>query len=103
MREIRQSGSEGGARFNPLSLPLSALPALSSQLANNLDYCSEESSSSLRFSADLCASAFRLAWLRLRLGRRTFNPHDDVSHTQRVQRAHEQHEKISFWHVERCA
>jgi hypothetical protein len=23
MREIRQSGSEGGARFNPLSLPLS--------------------------------------------------------------------------------
>src|ERR1035441_8521770 len=24
MREIRQSGSEGGARFNPLSLPLSA-------------------------------------------------------------------------------
>ena len=26
MREIRQSGSEGGARFNPLSLPLSTLP-----------------------------------------------------------------------------
>ena len=25
MREIRQSGSEGGARFNPLSLPLSVL------------------------------------------------------------------------------
>ena len=25
MREIRQSGSEGGARFNPLSLPLSHL------------------------------------------------------------------------------
>src|ERR1035438_7030804 len=24
MREIRQSGSEGGARFNPLSLPLSS-------------------------------------------------------------------------------
>ena len=24
MRETRQSGSEGGARFNPLSLPLSA-------------------------------------------------------------------------------
>jgi len=23
MRETRQSGSEGGARFNPLSLPLS--------------------------------------------------------------------------------
>ena len=23
MREIRTSGSEGGARFNPLSLPLS--------------------------------------------------------------------------------
>src|ERR1039458_9943545 len=28
MREIRQSGSEGGARFNPLSLPLSAVAAL---------------------------------------------------------------------------
>jgi hypothetical protein len=25
MREIRPSGSEGGARFNPLSLPLSAV------------------------------------------------------------------------------
>ena len=28
MREIRQSGSEGGARFNPLSLPLSIKPVL---------------------------------------------------------------------------
>ena len=27
MREIRQSGSEGGARFNPLSLPLSPAKA----------------------------------------------------------------------------
>jgi len=25
MRETRQSGSEGGARFNPLSLPLSVI------------------------------------------------------------------------------
>src|ERR1019366_2394954 len=29
MREIRQSGSEGGARFNPLSLPLSFSSAAS--------------------------------------------------------------------------
>ena len=28
MRETRQSGSEGGARFNPLSLPLSRFMAL---------------------------------------------------------------------------
>ena len=35
MREIRQSGSEGGARFNPLSLPLSiaAKPGLAGTLA----------------------------------------------------------------------
>jgi hypothetical protein len=29
MREIRQSGSEGGARFNPLSLPLLMPPGTS--------------------------------------------------------------------------
>ena len=29
MREIRQSGSEGGARLNPLSLPLSLIAGIS--------------------------------------------------------------------------
>jgi len=37
MRETRQSGSEGGARFNPLSLPLSIkLPLRGVPISGNL-------------------------------------------------------------------
>jgi hypothetical protein len=35
MREIRTSGSEGGARFNPLSLPLSFVVAAAVQAARD--------------------------------------------------------------------
>src|ERR1039458_2089276 len=53
----------GRGKVNPLSLPLSALPAVCSQLAINLDYCSAETQ---RFAEErrerrkkkLCSSAF---------------------------------------------